>query len=552
MEILCPDSIPAFLNFFDLSIAPSLLFYTYIPTIIISSLLGLFVFIKDKKSLLSKILLLITIFFSLWVLDIFILWVATYNDAIMFGWQITPILEVPIFLLSIYFTYIFTNKNRKDIKPYVKIILLAIMGAVFVLLPTQQNITSYDILSCEGILGNLWSFMYIFEFIAIAWVAGICIKNYRRIPKGDLLKNQIFYVGIGIVSFLVLFVSSNILGETLEVQQISFIGSIGMVLFLAFLAYLIIRYQAFNIKMIGAQALVIALVVLIGATLLVQDPFYSQIIIAITLVLVIGLGYSLTQSVKKEVKQREQIEELAENLEVANEKLKELDQLKSEFLSLATHQIRAPLTAIKGYSSMLLEGDFGVLPQKATDSVQTIMKSCQNLIKIVEDFLNISRIEQGRMVYEKSIFDIKEIVQEVIKEIKPNIDKAGLSLDLNIPVEKINVNADRNKIKQVIGNIVDNSIKYTPHGQINISVFLDGEKVKIAVKDSGTGIDPSEINKLFAKFSRTKEANKTSVTGTGLGLYVAKKIIEAHRGDIKIYSEGVGKGSTFTIELPAL
>ena len=121
-----------------------------------------------------------------------------------------------------------------------------------------------------------------------------------------------------------------------------------------------------------------------------------------------------------------------------------------------------------------------------------------------------------------------------------------------MPVEKINVNADRNKIKHAIGNIVDNSIKYTPHGQINISVFLDGEKVKIAVKDSGTGIDPSEINKLFAKFSRTKEANKTSVTGTGLGLYVAKKIIEAHRGDIKIYSEGVGKGSTFTIELPAL
>src|SRR3989344_1250306 len=552
MEILCPDSIPAFLNFFDLSIAPSLLFYTYIPTIIISSLLGLFVFIKDKKSLLSKILLLITIFFSLWVLDIFILWVATYNDAIMFGWQITPILEVPIFLLSIYFTYIFTNKNRKDIKPYVKIILLAIMGAVFVLLPTQQNITSYDILSCEGILGNLWSFMYIFEFIAIAWVAGICIKNYRRIPKGDLLKNQIFYVGIGIVSFLVLFVSSNILGETLEVQQISFIGSIGIVLFLAFLAYLIIRYQAFNIKMIGAQALVIALVVLIGATLLVQDPFYSQIIIAITLVLVIGLGYSLTQSVKKEVKQREQIEELAENLEVANEKLKELDQLKSEFLSLATHQIRAPLTAIKGYSSMLLEGDFGVLPQKATDSVQTIMKSCQNLIKIVEDFLNISRIEQGRMVYEKNIFDIKETIQEVIREIKPNINKAKLSLDLNIPAEKINVNGDRNKIKQVISNIVDNAIKYTPSGQIDISVFLDGKKVKIAVKDSGTGIDPSEINKLFAKFSRTKEANKTSVTGTGLGLYVAKKIIEAHRGDIKIYSEGVGKGSTFTIELPAL
>jgi len=232
------------------------------------------------------------------------------------------------------------------------------------------------------------------------------------------------------------------------------------------------------------------------------------------------------------------------------EKLKELDQLKSEFLSLATHQIRAPLTAIKGYSSMLLEGDFGVLPQKAKDATDTIMKSCQNLINIVADFLNISRIEQGKMVYEKSIFDIKDLTKEVLNELKPNIEKAGLALEIKIPTEEMRVNADRGKIKQVIGNIVDNSIKYTVHGSIVVSVFKEKNKANVAVKDSGVGIDPSEVNKLFNKFSRTKEANKTNVTGTGLGLYIAKKMTEAQGGNIKVSSEGTNKGSTFILELP--
>lgn len=242
---------------------------------------------------------------------------------------------------------------------------------------------------------------------------------------------------------------------------------------------------------------------------------------------------------------------LYQELKVANEKLKELDQMKSEFLSLATHQIRAPLTAIKGYSSMLLEGDFGVLPQKAKDSVGTIMKSCQNLIDIVGDFLNISRIEQGRMVYEKTVFDMGELVKEVSNELKPNIQNAHLEFEVEVPEGFVGeVNADRGKVKQVIGNIIDNSIKYTPKGGIKISVLTDANLVKVMVKDTGVGIDPAEMGKLFAKFSRTKDASKTNVIGTGLGLYIAKKMIEAHKGDIKVTSEGVGKGTTFTIELP--
>ena len=266
----------------------------------------------------------------------------------------------------------------------------------------------------------------------------------------------------------------------------------------------------------------------------------------------------LVLSVRNRTKQKRMVEKLTRDLEATNNKLRELNKLKLEFLSMTTHQIRAPLTAIKGYSSMLLEGDFGILPQKATDSVRTIMKSCENLINMIEDFSNISKIEQGRMVYEKSVFDLGELVKEVVDELKPNIKKAGLSIELNIQNNSPTiVNADRGKIEQVIDNIIDNAIKYTLRGSISVSILKDvglsaqTGKVRIVVKDSGVGIDPAEISKLFIKFSRTKDAGKINTTGTGLGLYIAKKMIEAHGGDIKVYSEGVGKGATFTIELPS-
>lgn len=549
--LTCPDSVPSFLNFFDLSVAPPLLFYAYIPVILISILFGLSIFLKDRRSLLGKLFLSLSIFFSLWILDLMVQWTSVYVSFDYFFWQTTPLLEITIPLLSLYFVYVFLHKKDLPILP--KIILSLPYIAICLLLPTDYNVTAFDLINCEGIFGSFYYYVYTLEIIVAMIVGYICFKKYHESRLDKTRKKEVLFLGIGSVFFLLVFALTNMYGEITGIYEINLLGPIGMVAFLALLSYLIVRYQTFNIKMMGTQALVAALVVLIGATLLVEDRFYSEIIIAITLVLVIGLGYSLTKSVKREVEQRERIERLAKDLETANGKLQELDQLKSEFLSLATHQIRAPLTAIKGYSSMLLDGDFGVLPQKARDSVTTIMKSCQNLINVVGDFLNISRIEQGRLVYEKSVFEIAGLIREVVNELRPNIQEANLSVSLDIPENFVKkINADRNKIKQVIANVLDNAIKYTTEGEINISVFEKHDKIKIAIKDNGVGIDPSEVNKLFNKFSRTRDASKTSVNGTGLGLYIAKKMLEAHGGDIKVFSDGVGMGSTFTIELPTI
>jgi signal transduction histidine kinase len=185
------------------------------------------------------------------------------------------------------------------------------------------------------------------------------------------------------------------------------------------------------------------------------------------------------------------------------------------------------------------------------DQIETshfIFQSCDSLTDLVEDFLNISRIEQGRMKYEMTRFDFVELVNQVVNEIKPNIDNKGLELKTNME-SQVFIFADKLKMKQIIGNLIDNSIKYTPKGSIFVSVFKKDNKAVLSIKDTGVGVKKETIEHLFKKFSRAEDASKANILGTGLGLYLAKQIITAHSGRIWVESEGEGKGSEFFVEL---
>lgn len=241
---------------------------------------------------------------------------------------------------------------------------------------------------------------------------------------------------------------------------------------------------------------------------------------------------------------------LKQALEVANDRLKELDQLKSEFLSVASHQLRAPITAIRGYTSLLLEGDYGAPPDPMKEPLRRIEESARNMASSIEDYLDISRIEQGRMKYEKSDFNVVELAQKVIDEMSPVASRKGLTLSLTPFGESLMVNADVGKIKQVISNLVDNAIKYTEKGGVTVTFAKESGKARILISDTGVGIAPDEIDGLFEKFKRARNANKVNTSGTGLGLYVAKQLIAGHNGSIHIESGGLGKGSSFIIELP--
>ena len=314
------------------------------------------------------------------------------------------------------------------------------------------------------------------------------------------------------------------------------------------LGFSVVRHGLFNAKTIATEILVFFIGVILFIQLILSNSPLEYLLRGAFFVLVIFFGILLIRSVYREVEQRERIEKLAKELEKANERLKELDQLKSEFVSLATHQIRGPLTAIKGYASMMRDGDYGEVPARIKGTVDIIFESSNALTTVVQDFLDISRIEQGRMQYDFSVFNLSELTYSVAELLTPNVERKKLLIKLEIE-PNIVVEADAGKMRQIIGNLIDNAVKYTSRGHIIVSLKKLGTVARLSVKDTGVGIKPETTSKLFQKFSRAEDANKANILGTGLGLYVAKKLLEAQKGRIFAESEGEEKGSTFFVEL---
>lgn len=288
-------------------------------------------------------------------------------------------------------------------------------------------------------------------------------------------------------------------------------------------------------------------------------PFLSFIFFLALVIL--SLSYFIIRmwgrQLKKEVAHGEEVEGLMTKLNktndklwMANDKLQELDRMKTEFVSLATHQLRSPLTAIKGYSSMILENSFGPVEEKARGAVDVIFQSSQKLVKVIEDFLNITRIELGTMKYDRSEIDFRALVESVSKELKVNVEKKGLQFSFEAePAGDYKLVGDSGKLAQVVGNLIDNAIKYTKEGWIKVTLGRVENRIRLTISDSGVGMPAEVIPKLFQKFSRADDAGQINITGTGLGLYVAKQIVDGHNGKIWAESDGPGKGSKFIVEI---
>jgi len=247
---------------------------------------------------------------------------------------------------------------------------------------------------------------------------------------------------------------------------------------------------------------------------------------------------------------KKEVDKATYNLRIANQHLKELDRAKTEFVSITSHQLRTPLTGIKGYLSMFLEGDFGSLKPEQKKVITDIFNNSNRLVRLINIFLNVSRIESGRLKLQKSEFNLFNLVDEIVHELKIEADKKKIKLEIVKPENNLDISADRDKIADVILNLVDNAIKYTESGKIEIILTSDNGKVRVAVKDTGVGIDPRDGKELFNKFVRGRKIAQINTSGTGLGLFVAKKIIELHKGRIWVESYGQGKGSQFIFEIP--
>lgn len=249
----------------------------------------------------------------------------------------------------------------------------------------------------------------------------------------------------------------------------------------------------------------------------------------------------------------QEVEKATRDLKTANLKLQELDKLKDDFVSIASHELRTPMTAIRSYVWMALHKADIPLSQKLQRYLYRTLISTERLINLVNDMLNISRIESGRVQITPQVFDIQALVKEVFTEVDIKAKEKNLQLKIVEDPTLPKVFADPDKVHQVLLNLVGNALKFTPaNGVITLSFFSDGKEVEVLVKDSGVGISKEDLAKLFTKFGRLESSyeHSSSTGGTGLGLYICKSLINMMKGRVWATSEGVGKGTTFIFTLP--
>lgn len=534
--LLCPDSAPNFLGLFDTTIAPTLLFYSYLPIIFIAVFFGLYVYFKDNRSMQSKGLLLISLSFSFFLLNEIVQWIAVRADLVHFGWQMSAILQPLIFGSVFYFVYVFLYKRSLPFR--YELILTFLFLPVILLLPTIYNMSAFDIYECESLNGLLWDYIYLIEVAFLVLIGYLTLDRYRN-SEDRSFKNQIIYLGVSSVAFLAIFGATNIIGDSTFVYEFNLIGPVGMAVFISSLFYMVVRFKTFNIKLLATQALVVGIWLLVFATLFIRRIENVRIVILLTLVLLLLLGLQLIKSVKREVA-------LREDLEVANVG-------QANLLHIINHQIKGYMNKARiVFDALSTDPDYGPMPEAAKPLVKEGFDSVTEGVTFVQNFLNASNVERGTYTYNMMPVDFDKIVLAMTEKQKSVAEAKGLSFEVKVEEGSYAFSGDKAQLDEAVKNLIDNSINYTPTGGLKVNLSRKGDKILFVVSDTGVGLSDEVKPKLFTKGGRDKDSQKININSTGFGLAFVKGVVEAHKGRVWAESPGVGKGSTFYMELPVV
>ncbi len=232
----------------------------------------------------------------------------------------------------------------------------------------------------------------------------------------------------------------------------------------------------------------------------------------------------------------------------ANEQLQVLDVAKSEFISVAAHQLRTPLTAVKWILYMLLKNEFKS-SEARTEFTEKAAKSTERLIELVNDLLEVDHIQSGKYQFVFEPVDVKGVINSILSELQPLVEKNKINIKISLETDG-KINGDPQKLRALFQNLIENAIKYSPtEGVVSITLKTKDKFIQAEVKDSGIGIPEDQKYRIFSKFFRASNAMKQETVGSGLGLFIAKEVVERHGGKIWFESKA-GEGTSFFVELP--
>ena len=388
-----------------------------------------------------------------------------------------------------------------------------------------------------------WTF-YGFVIVLTLLISWILMKEYVGLTAERRAKLEYFLIG------LLLFTGFNIIFNVLlpvAFDEYSYyaLGNYSVAFLLGFTAYAIVKRELFGVRTVLATIFVATVGVLQAIDLFVfTENAAIQAFKGAALVLILCFGYVLVRSVQREVQHRERLQEIAKEL-------RRSDEAKTEFMSIVSHQLRTPLNAIQGYLSLFLDGIYGELDAEQRKPMKRLYQSSKRLIHLVNDLLGIARFETGKIALDTEDVDLCEVVKSVAEELRVVAEEKGIELRASCPPGGLpRVAGDTQKLRDSILNVVDNAIRYTDKGSVELSVRREDNDLVVRVMDTGPGLDPDEARTLFESFQRGKVGRKQWAEGSGLGLYIAKEFITLHGGAIWAESRGKGLGSSFFIRIP--
>ncbi|MFZ2303411.1 MAG: ATP-binding protein [Minisyncoccia bacterium] len=503
---------------------------------------------------------------------------STSPETASFWWKIAHIgaILIPVFFL--HFVYEFLEKKKTEI--------LIFLYAVSVLLLITNFTDGLFIDNMRFVFGQFYYDSPPGPFYPLFTIMFFGLTGYSHFllwlgfkeSKDRLIKEKIkfFFFGMA-VSF------AGGAFNFLPVYGFDIYPYMNLTVFLypLIISYAIFKHQLFDIKVILVELAVLLLNLFLFInvfTSYLKTDFMLNVLMAL---LIFIFSVVLLRGIYKDISNRERIFGLLKEMEVANEKLRVLEEQKTEFMSIASHQLRAPLTVIKGYASMILEGTFGHINDSARDAMGKLYKSSQKIIALVEDLLTISRIEQGRTMLNFEMTNFKNLVESTITELKDEVAEAKVDVSFTATGDKeFLAYIDEKKVKQIVKHILENAIKYTTaSGSVRVTVADDSltKKVRLTVSDTGIGMKQEQITSIFERFNlKVKEGGHSALNEKhmpqeggqnkreeeestmmekrtpGIGLYIAQQIIDAHHGTLRIESAGLGKGTIVTVEMPKM
>jgi signal transduction histidine kinase len=521
----------------------------YLSSILLNFLLGSIVFLKGPKEKINRDFFILILIVESWLISLFLFYILEQPTIVLWMGRFNFAIVLLLLYRLLCFAIIFPKKTfsppKKSLSLLKAWIFIFILITIFTPWTDKQEII-VGFLDRETIYGPLHP-LFVFHYVIFSAIGVWLIYQKFRSLKEKLERYQLAYFLGGLTLALGFGFVTQIFLPLFGIYQTQNLGPLVPLFFSGPVAYAISKYYLFNIKIIATEFFVGTL----GMILLIQAVLSDNPALRLLNFLVFGLflvfGYFLIKSVINEVQYREK-------LKVAYDELKKLDESKSEFVSIASHQLRTPLSTVKGYISMILEGTYGEIAKRTKLPLERVYDANEKLIKLVNNLLDVSKIEAGKIDLEKQSLSVEELIEEATQVLKISVEKKNLYLRFEKPTSPLpKVFLDKEKFSQAILNIIDNAIRYTEKGGITISMEkspgIPG-KIVIEIKDTGIGMEKEELDHLFESFSRGTAGSKHWTEGAGLGLYVAKKFITMHNGEVWAESEGDGKGSTFYIEIP--